>query len=87
MGGMDSQEGQPFMCGAVMRPRRLPIDNARINTSETARAHFWSIQAVLVVKSGHAEQSDAFAVFLRIGLGAGLAVMTAAERAEEESEP
>jgi len=101
MVGIESQEGQPSVCGAFVRRGRLASDNAgntgdnagknagntgdnagsnaRRNTSESARARRWSLQAAPVVTPGRAARSRAFGVSLLLCLCAGLASGNAAQ--------
>jgi hypothetical protein len=86
MVGIDSQEGQPSVCGAFVRRGWLASagdnagKNAGGNASKNARARRWSLQAAPVVTPGRAARSGALAVSLLLCLCAGQASGNAARR-------
>jgi hypothetical protein len=87
MVGINSWEGQPSMCGAVMR-RWLAGDNTGRNAGNTGRnasdnasARRWSLQATPVVTPGGAARSGAYSVSPLHFLYAGLASVDAARSA------
>lgn len=76
MVGIDSHKKQHCMCGAVMRPCRLLMDNggddARKSNSEISRGLSGPHQAVSRITSGRVAHPGAFVALLLMGLSAGL---------------